>query len=294
MKPVNFDYFSPTELSSALELLQQYGDEAKVLAGGQSLMPLMNMRLVRPKVIVDINQIPELSYIEETAEGGLSLGALTRQRTVERSALVQSSNPLLGAALPYLGHFQIRNRGTVGGSMVHADPAAELLALSIALEAEFVLTSTMGQRTIKAEEFFVGPLTTSIEPTELLTQVRVPAWLEGWGWGFLEVCRREGDFALAGAVALLQLGKAGECDSARVTIFGVNDTPTRMSRAEAMLLGRTATPTTIEDAARLVSEDLEPNSDLHAPAEYRKEVGGVVAKRALEDAYTRAMEGINL
>ena len=294
MKPVNFDYFSPTELSSALELLEQYGDEAKVLAGGQSLMPLMNMRLVRPKVIVDINQIPELSYIDETAEGGLSLGALTRQCTVERSALVQSSNPLLGAALPYLGHFQIRNRGTVGGSMVHADPAAELLALSIALEAEFVLTSTMGQRTLKAEGFFVGPLTTSIDPTELLTQVRIPSWLEGWGWGFQEVCRREGDFALAGAVALLQLGQAGECKSARVTMFGINDTPTRMARAEAMLLGCKATPTTIEGAARLVSEDLEPNSDLHAPAEYRKEVGGVMAKRALEEAYTRAMEGTNL
>ena len=291
MKPVSFDYFSPTELSTALELLEQYGDDAKVLAGGQSLMPLMNMRLVRPKVIIDINQIPQLAYIDGTPEGGLCLGALTRQRVVERSALVHSSNPLLGAALPYLGHFQIRNRGTIGGSIVHADPAAELLALSIALEAEFVLTSTSGQRTTKAEEFFVGPLTTSIEPTELLTQVRIPPWLEGWGWGFQEVCRREGDFALAGAVALLQLGNAGECKSARVTMFGINDTPTRMPRVEAMLLGCTATSNTFEDAARLVSEDLEPNSDLHAPGEYRKEVGGVVAKRALEAAFTRATEG---
>src|ERR671924_161954 len=170
MKPAPFEYFAPVDLAEALDLLARYGDEAKILAGGQSLIPLMNMRLARPGVVIDINRLSELTYISLGANGAIAIGALTRQRAVERSSLIRQHNPLLAAAMPYIGHFQIRNRGTVGGSVVHADPAAELPALSRVLEAEFVLQSATRQRVMKAEEFFLTYLTTAIEPVELLTE----------------------------------------------------------------------------------------------------------------------------
>ncbi len=288
MKPVNFDYFAPTSVAEALALLEQYGDEAKILAGGQSLMPLMNMRLARPKVIIDINRISELAYIAPSPAGGLTIGALTRQRTVERSGVVHERNPLLAAAMPFIGHFQIRNRGTIGGALVHADPAAELPALSFSLEAEFVLNSGRNQRIVKAEDFFVTYLTTAIEPREILTEVRIPAWNGEWGWGIQEVCRREGDFALVGAVVLVQLDDSGVCDAARLTMFGVGGTPVRVRRAEEMLRGRRVDDSALAEVAKVVSAELEPDSDLHASAEYRKEVGGVLARRTLEVALGRA------
>jgi CO/xanthine dehydrogenase FAD-binding subunit len=291
MKPPIFEYFTPTSLGEATELLRQYGDEAKVLAGGQSLMPLLNMRLVRPKALVDINRIPGLDYISPTAGGGLAIGALARQRAVERSPLARERVPLLPEALPFVGHFQIRNRGTVGGSMAHADPAAELPALSVALGAEFVLAGDGRQRVVKAEDFFLTFLTTAIAPGELLTEVRFPA-LEGpWGWGFLEVCRREGDFALVGAVSLLQLDQGGACRGVRITMFGVGGTPLRLPRSEEAMLGRKVSSQNIKEAARLASEALAPASDIHASAEYRKEVGGVLVGRTLEAALARARGG---
>jgi CO/xanthine dehydrogenase FAD-binding subunit len=287
MKPANFDYFAPTSLVEALALLEQHGDEAKILAGGQSLMPLMNMRLARPKVVIDINRLSELACISPGPDGGLAMGALTRQRVVERSGLVYERVPLLAAAMPSIGHFQIRNRGTVGGSIVHADPAAELPALSLALDGEFVLVSARSQRTIKAEDFFVTYLTTAIEPVEVLTEIRIPTWGMEWGWGFQEVCRREGDFALVGAVALLKLDGDQVCESARIVIFGVGGRPVRVQGAEELLMGRRVDGRALEEAARVVSNSLEPHSDIHASAQYRKEVGGVLARRALEEALRR-------
>ena len=288
MKPAKFEYFAPASLTEALELLDEHGDDAKVLAGGQSLMPLINMRLARPKVIVDINRIPGLDYISPTPDGGLAIGALTRQRSLEKSTVIKERIPVLAAAMPSIGHFQIRNRGTMGGSISHADPAAELPAVCLALNGEFVLSSASNQRVLKAENFFISPLTTAIEPGELLTEIRLPARSEGWRWGFEEVCRRQGDFAMVGAVSLLQLDGGGVCRSACITMFGVGGTPARIRRAEEALVGKRINDSVLEDVSKIVSEELDPDSDIHASAAYRKEVGGVIARRTLEAAIKRA------
>ena len=288
MKPAKFDYRSPETLQEALALLQEYGDEAKVLAGGQSLMPLMNMRLARPAVILDINRLSKLAYISPTADGGLAVGALTRQRTVEQSSLVRERNPLLAASLPYIGHFQIRNRGTVGGSLAHADPAAELSAVSMALEAEVVLASDGTQRVVKAADLFVTYYTTDMAPTELLTEIRIPAWPAGWGWGFEEVSRRSGDFALVGAATVIRLDENEACQDARITLFGIGGTPVRMQTAETALLGRKVDDATLQEIGGMVSKELDPDSDIHASTEYRREVGGVLVRRTLEAALARA------
>ena len=288
MKPPKFDYRDPETLQEALGLLQQYGDEAKVLAGGQSLMPLMNMRLARPAVILDINRLSELAYISPTAEGGLAIGGLTRQRTVEQSSLVRERNPLLAAAAPYIGHFQIRNRGTIGGSLAHADPAAELCAVSVALEAEVVLTSDGNQRVVRAADLFVSYYATEMEPVELLTEIRIPAWPTGWGWGFEEVSRRSGDFALVGAATLIQLDGAQLCRGIRITLFGIGGTPVKMHTAETVLVGRKVDDAALQEISGLVSQELDPDSDVHASAEYRREVGGVLVRRTLEAALARA------
>ena len=284
MKPAKFEYFAPTSLAEALELLEEHGDDAKVLAGGQSLMPMLNMRLAQPKVVIDINRIPGLDYISPTPEDGLAIGALTRQRTVEKSDVVRERIPVLAAAMPSIGHFQIRNRGTVGGSISHADPAAELPAICFALGGELVLSSASNQRVLKAEDFFLAPLTTAIGPEELLTEIRLPARSHEWRWGFQEVCRRQGDFAMVGAVSLLQMDDGGVCRSACITMFGVGGTPLRISRAEEALLGNPISDSALRDVSQIVSEELDPDSDIHASAAYRKEVGGVIARRTVEAA----------
>jgi CO/xanthine dehydrogenase FAD-binding subunit len=287
MKPAPFEYFAPVHRAEALDLLQRYGDAAKILAGGQSLMPLMNMRLARPQVVIDINRLSDLAHIGNDADGTLTIGALTRQRAVERSTLVQKSHPLLAAAMPFIGHVQIRNRGTVGGSLVHADPAAEIPALSLTLEAELVLQSATQQRVVRASEFFRTYLTTALAPVEMLTEIRFPAWNHQWHWGIQEVCRREGDFALVGALALLQLEDNVFCRAARLTMFGIGGTPVRLPAAEACLGGRLVDAALLDEVASVVAERLEPDSDIHASAEYRRQVGGVVARRALEAALGR-------
>ncbi len=283
MKPAKFEYFAPSSLAEALELLGEHGDDAKVLAGGQSLMPMLNMRLAQPKVVIDINRVPGLDYISPTPEDGLAIGALTRQRTVEKSDVIRERIPVLAAAIPSIGHFQIRNRGTVGGSISHADPAAELPAICFALGGELVLSSASNQRVLKAEDFFLAPLTTAIRPEELLTEIRLPARTEEWRWGFEEVCRRQGDFAMVGAVSLLEMD-GGVCKSACITMFGVGGTPLRISRAEEALLGNPISDSALRDVSQIVSEELDPDSDIHASAAYRKEVGGVIARRTVEAA----------
>ena len=284
MKPAKFEYFAPSSLAEALELLGEHGDDAKVLAGGQSLMPMLNMRLAQPKVVIDINRIPGLDYISPTPDGGLAIGALTRQRTVEKSDVIRERIPVLAAAIPSIGHFQIRNRGTVGGSISHADPAAELPAICFALGGELVLSSASSQRVLKAEDFFLAPLTTASGPEELLTEIRLPARTEEWRWGFEEVCRRQGDFAMVGAVSLLEMDGGGVCKSACITMFGVGGTPLRISRAEEALLGNPISDSALRDVSQIVSEELDPDSDIHASAAYRKEVGGVIARRTVEAA----------
>ena len=290
MKPAPFEYFAPQNLAEALQLLAEYGEDAKILAGGQSLMPLMNLRLARPKVVIDINRLSDLQNVSSCSNGDLVIGTLSRQRTVERSALVQRENPLLTATIPLISHTQIRNRGTIGGSIAHADPAAELPALSVALEAEFTALSARGQRLIRSGDFFLGYMTTGLEPIELLTEIRIPAWDPAFGWAVGEVSRREGDFALVGVIVLLRLDENDFCQKARIVLFGVGAAPVRMRKAEEILRGRRAEGNAIAEAARIVSEELEPDSDLHASAQYRKEVAGTLTRRSLVEALTRARE----
>jgi CO/xanthine dehydrogenase FAD-binding subunit len=239
-------------------------------------------------VLVDINRLAELAYISLGTDGAFAVGSLTRQRAVERASLVRTHNPLLASVMPYLGHVQIRNRGTIGGSVVHADPAAELPALCVALEAAFVLRSAARQRTVKAADFFLTYLTTAIEPDEMLVGIRFPAWNPQWRWGFQEVCRRQGDFALVGAVALLQMDEDAICQAARLAMFGVGGAPVRPQRAEELLSGQRLDGRVLDQVANAVAAELEPDADMHASAEYRQEVGGVVARRALEAALGQA------
>jgi carbon-monoxide dehydrogenase medium subunit len=289
MKPAPFQYFAPREVNEALDLLKQFGEEAKILAGGQSLMPLLSLRLARPQVIIDINRISGLDSISAGKNGALTIGALTRHRAVERSKTVQDRNPLLAATMPLIGHFQIRNRGTLGGSLVHADPAAELPAVAIALGMEFVLRSAQGERVVPSEDFFLGYMATAVEPSELLTEIRIPSWKPRTGWAIDEVSRRKGDFAMVGVAVLVQLDGDAFRDSC-IVIFGVGGKPVRMREAEGMLKGKKLGRQTFTDIGEAVANDLEPDSDIHASAQYRKEVGGVLTRRSLETALARAKE----
>ena len=290
MKPAPFEYFAPLELQEALDLLERYGDEAKILAGGQSLMPLMNLRLARPGLIIDINRLSSLDTITATPEGGLTIGALTRQRALERSKIVQEQNPILAAAMPLIGHFQIRNRGTIGGSLVHADPAAELPAVSLLLGAEFLLRSKSAVRVVPAAEFFLSYLATAIRPAELLTEIRLPKWPSGEAWAVQEIARRKGDFALIGVALRAELDAGETVQNAVIVMFGVDSKPLRMERAEAILKGRRISEAFLRELSGVVAEELEPDSDIHASAAYRKEVGGVLVRRALESALAKVKE----
>jgi aerobic carbon-monoxide dehydrogenase medium subunit len=293
MKPASFEYFAPTALDETLELLHQHGDDAKVLAGGQSLMPLMNLRLARPKVIVDINRLSGLDRIASTSEGGLAIGALARQRAVEKSALIRGQNPLLASAMPLIGHFQIRNRGTMGGSLAHADPAAELPALAVLLGCEFSLARKGGVRVVPAAEFFLGYMATAIEPGELLTEIRFPSWRPGAAWAIDEIARRKGDFALVGVALSAELDDSANLRDIAIVMFGVSGKPHRIASAESMLKGRRVDQGVLRELGRVVAQELEPDSDIHASAEYRKDVGGVLARRALESALARSENGVS-
>jgi CO/xanthine dehydrogenase FAD-binding subunit len=290
MKPPRFDYLVPRTIDEALGILAEHGEQAKVLAGGQSLVPLLNFRLVRPAHLVDLNEVPGLAGIR-AEDGRLAIGAMTRQRAVESSGLVSERCPLLHEAMPLIGHVQIRNRGTIGGSLAHADPAAELPAVVAALEGEVVLQSARGRRVLSAADFFVGYLTTAAEPAELLVEVRLPVMPPRTGSAFLEVSRRHGDFALVGVAATVTLDGAGVCTAARVALTGVGPTPVVARDAVRALVGAPPSPEALEDVARRVAEALRPDSDLHASSEYRKHVGGVLARRALARAAARAVDG---
>ena len=287
MKPAPFSYHRPASLDEAIAILERYEGEAKPLSGGQSLLPLMNMRVARPAALVDLAMVPGLQGIE-VRDGRLRLGAMTRYRELETVGLVEESIPVLRAAVRYIGHPAIRTRGTIGGSMAHADPAAELPAIAALLEGTFTLAGRNGTRTARWDDFFQGYLTTSLQPSELLTEVslEVPAPLAGWS--FLEIARRHGDFALAGVAALVATDDQGKVRDVRIALFGVGPAPLRARRAEAALMGTRAEDTAILRTAAMVSEDLEPDSDVHASADYRRRVAGVLAERALHEAVQRA------
>jgi CO/xanthine dehydrogenase FAD-binding subunit len=285
VKPPPFEYFAPTSVEEATALLAEHGDDAKVLAGGQSLIPLLSLRLARPAVLVDINGVDELRSI--TANGTVTLGAVTRHRAVERSADVARAVPLLAAAVPYIGHAAIRTRGTIGGSVAHADPAAELPAVALALDATFTARTSKGERDITAEDLFVGYFTTSLEPDEVLTAVRFPTAAPGTGVSVQEMARRHGDFAMVAAMAQVTV-RDGSCDDVRLALVNVSDRPYRARDAEAVLRGSPPTDVAIAEAAEVATRDIEPVSDLHATAAYRTTVAKTLLQRALRDAISNA------
>jgi CO/xanthine dehydrogenase FAD-binding subunit len=287
MKPPRFDYLAPRSLDEALALLAAHGDEAKVLAGGQSLVPLLNFRLVRPTYLVDLNEVAGLDGIR-VENGHLVIGAMARQRAVERSALARERCPLITEALPQIGHVQIRNRGTIGGSLAHADPASELPAVVAALGGELVLQSTRGRRALKAEQFFRGYLATAAAPDELLVETRVPVTPARTGSAFVEMSRRHGDFAIVGVAATVTVDAAGTCTACAIALTGVGGTPVVARAAAGALVGVSPTADTIADVARRVSDAVEPESDLHASGDYRKHLAGVLTRRALVRASARA------
>lgn len=289
MKPASFEYLSPATLSEALSILADAGEDARILAGGQSLVPMMALRLARPKVVVDINGISELDFVHATP-AGLRIGALTRQRSLERSETIAARYPLLAEAVPLIGHFQIRNRGTVGGSLAHCDPAAELPAVMLAMDGEFVLASTAGTRTVAAEEFFVMPYTTALGPGEILTEIKLPLFPERSGGAICEFARRPGDFAIAGVAVRVDMGEASIVGDARVVVFGVGPVPCRVRNAERDLIHRAVDETLVKEVSRQVSNSVEVHSDIHASGEYRRHMTRVLAERALRLATAR-MDG---
>ena len=282
MKPPAFRYFAPDSLEEALALRAEHAEDSAVLAGGQSLMPLLNLRMAFPGTVIDLGRIGELAGIREW-DGGVAIGAMTRQREAERSTLVRERVPLAARALPNVGHAAIRNRGTVGGSIAHADPAAELPAVALALDAEMVARTSGGERTIAAGDFFAGFLTTTLAPDELLVEVRLPG-LPGHGTAFVELARRHGDFALVGVAAALALDGAGAIADARLVFIGVGGSPVRARDAEAVLRGSAPGEALFAEAAERAKEELDPPGDTHASAAYRRRVAGVLAQRALAEA----------
>ncbi|MEB2286306.1 MAG: molybdopterin dehydrogenase [Polyangiaceae bacterium UTPRO1] len=288
MKPPIFDYATPASVAEAIALLARYEGEAKLLSGGQSLVPLLNMRLARPAVLVDLARIAALDWVR-VADGVVAIGAMTRQRTVELAPEVQERHPLLHAGLQLIAHPQNRNQGTIGGSLAHADPAAELPALAVALDASFEAAGPEGTRTVAAADFFLTYLTTALAATEILTSVRFPMLPARTGWAIQEVARRHGDFALAGVVAVVGLALSGAISRARVVLYGVGATPVRAAAAERLLEGHVADAALLASASAQAAADLEePLTDVHASADYRRDLARVLVGRALAEAMTRA------
>lgn len=289
MKPAPFAYHAPRSLPEALELLGRLGGEAKVLAGGQSLVPVMSFRLAQPAALVDVNGLAELDFLEPAADGGLRMGALVRQRRLERDPEVARRAPLLAAAVPHIAHPQIRNRGTVGGSLAHADPAAELPCLAIALDARFRLERAGGSRWVPAREFFLGLFATALAEDELLAEIELPRWPEGTGWSFQEVARRRGDYAQVGVAARLALGDDGRIRGARLVYLSVGDAPVEATQAAALLDGEAPARAVFAAAAeKAAGEEIEPAGDIHASAAFKRHLARVLTVRALEEAAGRA------
>jgi carbon-monoxide dehydrogenase medium subunit len=288
MKLPPFEYEAPTTVAEAIDLLAEHLDEASILAGGQSLIPLLALRLARPEVLIDINGLAELSGVSAT-DGGVAIGAMTREYVAEVSKVIADTVPLLAAALPLIGHEAIRSRGTIGGSLAHADAAAELPAVARALDAEFVVRGPSGERVIPAAQWFEGYLTTARRPDELLVEIRFPTAGRGTGVSFQEVARRHGDFAIVGlAVSLVLSG--GVISDARLAFAGVSDVPVRAAAAEDLLAGETPSAELFDEAARLATGDIDPPADLHGSSDYRKTVAAAIVRRGLRAAAANALE----
>jgi carbon-monoxide dehydrogenase medium subunit len=279
MKPVPFEYHRPASLAETFDLLDRYGDDGRLLAGGQSLVPALNLRLAAPRAVIDINRIPDLDAIRVTGEG-LVIGALARQEALERSPLIREHAPLIAAALPHVGHSAIRARGTIGGSLALADPAAELPACAVALGATIRGGRRGGTRDIPADEFFRGIYTTALAPGEIVTEILVPRPAAGWRWGFDELARRHGDFALAGVAAGVRV-ESGVVAESRLVFFGVGTRPVRARRAEAALAGGRADAEALAAAGRALDGDLDPPGDVHGSPALRRHLARVLLARVV-------------
>ena len=288
MKPAPFDYVIPDSIEQAIALLANEDVEAHALAGGQSLVAAMNMRLSRPELLVDLGKLDDLDFIRQE-EGALTIGAMTTKRTVEFSPLVASIHPLVHAATMLIAHPQIRNRGTVGGSLAHADPSAEYPAVALLLGATIKAVGPDGERTIPASDFFVTYFTTALEENELLSEVQIPAMSANTGWSFAEIARRHGDFAMAGMGVTLELDSAGHCQNTKIVAFALADTPMRATKVEEAINGQKPSSELFASACRQIADGIDdPISDVHASVEYRKSLAGTLAERSLAEAVERA------
>jgi len=278
VKPAPFEYHAPTTVADAVAVLAEHAEECKPLAGGQSLVPLLAMRLARFEHILDLNRVPELAAMQRS-NGTLTIGAMTRQRLAETDPTLAAAAPLVARALPFIGHTQIRNRGTVGGSVAHADPASELPAVMLALGAEMELASAGGTRRVPAAQFFEGTWTTCIADDELLVALHVPVWEGRCGFAFDEVARRSGDFALAGVATAVELDGAGAVQRAAIGLLGMGSTPLRATAAEESLLGRTPSAPDLDEVAQLAVADLDPPDDVQETGAVKRHLAGVLLRR---------------
>ncbi len=288
MKPAPFEYHVPDSLEQALGLMSQHADDGKVLAGGQSLVPAMNFRVVQPSVLIDLNRVSELSFIREEGET-IRIGAMARERHVEFDASIAKHTPLLAEATPFIAHPQIRNRGTFGGSIVNADPAAELPVLMLALDARLKAKNISGERWIDAHDFFAGMFTTALTPDEILVEIELPFMLPRTGWSFMEVAPRAGDYALMGVAALVTLDEGGKCKQAKLVYLNAGDGPVDAKEAAKLLDGEKLNDKLVESAAAMASEnEINPFGNVHTSPEFQRHLANVLTKNALKQAMKRA------
>jgi carbon-monoxide dehydrogenase medium subunit len=280
MKLPRFEYACPATLAEAVALLASHDGEAKAIAGGQSLVPMLAFRVASPALLVDLRKLPGLNEIKIGSDG-VRLGAMVRWRDILDDARLKRAHPLLVAAVEHVAHYQIRNRGTVGGSIAHADPAAELPGIAVGCDAQIAVTGKSGARMIPAERLFLGALTTALAPDEIITEIRLPPWPAGRRWGFQEFARRRGDFALAAAAVFYDRDASGRATNAHVAVVGVGDRPARLTAVEAVINGQTIDAAVAERAAEATSAAVDPQDDIHAPAAYRRSLAGTMVERAL-------------
>jgi aerobic carbon-monoxide dehydrogenase medium subunit len=291
LKPPRFSYARPETLDEALSLLHDRAGDAKIIAGGQSLMPMLNLRLAAPGGLIDINRVAELSGIQITPDA-ITIGAMTRHRTIETLPEMRAMLPLMPLAAAEIGHLAIRNRGTIGGSLVHADPAAEWPIVAVALDAQLLLRSARCERVTRAREFFTGPLTSAIEPDEMLTEIRIARGSVRTRFGFAELCRRRGDFALVAVACRIELDGRGACSAADVVVGGAHPVPMLVPGIADLIRGARAGRPAIEDAADRAANSVDPSSDIHASAEYRRRLVRVLVTRALAQCLMPAADGV--
>lgn len=282
MKLPPFDYACPTTLPEAIALLASH-DDAKAIAGGQSLVPMLAFRLAQPTLLVDLRKLADLRGIR-ISDAGVTLGAMVRWRDIEDDERLETAHPLLKAAIAHVAHYQIRNRGTVGGSIAHADPAAEMPGIAITCDAEIAVVGKSGAHVIQAADFFQGALTTALAPDEIIVEIRLPAWPAGRRWGFQEFARRRGDFAMAAAAVFYDQDERGKARNAHVGIIGVGDRPLRLTAVEDVLNGQSIDEATIAKADAATSAAVDPQDDIHASAAYRRSLVGTMVERALKNA----------